>query len=96
MKLKEYLELTGMTAHFFSKLLEMSDRSIYDYLEGKTIPSKKTAKKIQRITKKKVMVDDLIPKYTRNPRKHKHKKKPMPRVRKTIPKIKDIDCIDSE
>jgi len=65
MKLKEYLEMTGLTTYRFWQLLctkqEFSKRLIYEYASEKARPSLKTARIIEKFTGGKITIKDLRP-----------------------------------
>ena len=63
MNIREYLDMTGLSPAQFSSLTGVCQQSIYLYLNGKITPRVWTAKKIEKETKGKVTVKDLIPDY---------------------------------
>lgn len=65
MKLKDYLEMSGLTGYRFWQLLntkqKFSKRLIYDYIEERVVPTKKTAHFLEMFTGGKITMKDLRP-----------------------------------
>jgi hypothetical protein len=69
MKLKEYLEEIKMTGYQFSSLMRANVCTIYSWIRQKNIPTFRNAKKIEKITKGKVPIEEFG--YTKKGKKIK-------------------------
>lgn len=54
MNLKEYLFFSGITARQFAKIADFTDGFICSIINGKIVPSAKSLRTIERVTKGKV------------------------------------------
>lgn len=59
MKLKKYLEEIKMTGYQFSFLTRVNVCTIYSWIREKNIPTFRNAKRIEKITKGKVSVEEF-------------------------------------
>ena len=57
--LKIYLKQNKIKKKHFAKLINISDRMLYYYLNFKKFPSRKTAIKIIELTNKEITMNDL-------------------------------------
>jgi len=59
MNLKEFLDENDMSVAHFAAISEVTYSSIYAYIKGTTRPSRLIARRIEEVTKGKVLAKDL-------------------------------------
>ena len=62
MKVKEFLEYSGLSVDGFARAVGISAQSLYRYMEGHK-PHLKTAQRISEATSGYIEIKDLIPNY---------------------------------
>lgn len=60
MELRTYLKLTNIEKKEFAVMIGVSPSSISNYLSGKRMPPLEIGRKIEKVTRGRVTIDDLI------------------------------------